>query len=170
MTDSQRELARLLEPAYLGGLGDRTLDDLRAMHVECVELENTFSYVRRLVQGRVDILTAEAERRSTGGSVEELVAALPKILAGHESRPPNAQIRVPPHLAPEEGVELPPELARIITDDTLAKLPSLSDDELRSALDELSALEQRISADRRALHGVIDRVERELAGRLAVEA
>lgn len=169
MTDGERTLARVLQPEYLDRLTARSLEDLRAMHIECVELENSLSYVRRLAQGRLDILAAEAERRATGGSVDELVAALPKILAGRDVRPGTAQTRVPPHFGPE-GVELPAALARFVADDTLAKLPTLSDEELDDARAALADVEQRVSNDRRALHRVIDRVEHELAGRLAVEA
>jgi len=169
VTDAQHTLARVLQPGYLEGLEKCSLEDLRAKHIECVELENTLSYVRRLAQGRLDILGAEDQRRATGGSVDELVASLPKILAGRDIRPGSAQTRVPPHLGPD-GVELPPELARFVADDTLARLPTLSDDELRTAREELADLEERVSTDRRDLHGVIDRIEHVLAGRLAVEA
>jgi len=172
VTDAQQALARVLDPAYLATLEQRSLAELRAMHTECVELENFFSYVRRIAQGRLDILTAEIERRSTGGSVGELVAALPKILGGddEESRPPAAQTRLVPHLAPDTEYELPQELATVLADDTLARLPSLTDDEVRAALDELDALEKRFSSERRSLHEVIDRIERDLAARLVVEA
>ena len=134
-----------------------------------MELENRVSYVRRLAQGRIDILAAELERRATGGSVEELVASLPAILAAGESRASGAGTRVPKQLAPEE-LGLDSDAARLVTDDTLANLPDRSDAEIQAALAELREFEVEISARRRALHGVIDRVERELAQRLAVEA
>lgn len=53
----------------------------------------------------------------------------------------------------------------LITDDTLAKLPNLEDDELQSTLRELGQLEQQVSQQRRQLHQVIDRMEAGLAAR-----
>jgi hypothetical protein len=53
----------------------------------------------------------------------------------------------------------------LITDGTLATLPSLGDDELRSTIDQLGQLEQEASRQRRALHRVIDRIEADLAAR-----
>ena len=54
---------------------------------------------------------------------------------------------------------------RLITDATLAKLPDLDDDELRSTIRELGELEQEVSQQRRELHRVIDRMEADLATR-----
>ena len=51
-----------------------------------MELETEVSYVRRLTQARIDILEAEIERRATGGSLEDLIARLPQILADHGPR------------------------------------------------------------------------------------
>lgn len=163
------ELNRVLEPSYLDGLSDRTLEEVRATHDEGVELENRVSYVRRLAQGRIDIVGAELQRRATGGSVEELVASLPAILSAGEGRSGTANTRVSKDLAPEE-LGLDPDAARLITDRTLADLPERSVEQLESTLEELRAFEHELSGRRRALHRVIERVERELAARLAVEA
>jgi flagellar motility protein MotE (MotC chaperone) len=54
---------------------------------------------------------------------------------------------------------------RLITDATLAKLPNLDDDELRSTIGELGELEREVSQQRRELHQVIDRMEADLAAR-----
>ena len=82
----------MLDPAYLAGLDTRTVDDLRAMHAECLELETEVSYVRRLIQARIDILEAELERRASGGTLEDLINALPQILSdpGPRGRPRRA--------------------------------------------------------------------------------
>jgi hypothetical protein len=53
----------------------------------------------------------------------------------------------------------------LITDGTLATVPSLGDDELRSTIGQLGQLEQEASRQRRALHRVIDRIEADLAAR-----
>src|SRR2546421_12864725 len=63
----QRRLDRVLDPGYLEGLADRPVDEVSAMKAECTELETEVSFVRRLAQGRIDILDAERDRRANGG-------------------------------------------------------------------------------------------------------
>ena len=60
-------IQRLLDPGFATELDSRSLDDLRAMHDECNEVENALSYHRRLAQARIEILEAEHARRARGG-------------------------------------------------------------------------------------------------------
>ena len=70
------DLQRVLDPAYLAGLVASSTDDLRTMRAECADLENGLSFVRRLAQGRLDVLAAETERRANGGGgdLAEIIA------------------------------------------------------------------------------------------------
>jgi hypothetical protein len=164
----------VLGDGYLDGLDDKAIDEVRAMHEECLEVETEVSYVRRLAQARIDILSAELDRRSAGRvvagrSVEDLVAMLPEILADDTPRADPAHSRLPRHLAPSPEVTWRRGLEYLITDATLVNLPSLSDDELRETLELLRTLEREMSSRRRALHAVIDNVERDLATRHRVD-
>ncbi len=150
---------------YLEGVDRRDLDELRRMRSECVEVETEVSYVRRLAQARIEILEAELERRGKGGSVEDLIAALPRILADEGPRSTPAQARLPQPLAPSMSIEWNRGLERLVSDATLANLPTLGEDELRTTLEELREFEREISETRRRLHEVIDTVELELAAR-----
>ena len=165
MDDDHARSARVLEPGYLDGLVDKAVDELRVMHAECLELETEVSYVRRLVQARIDIVEAELGRRATGGSLEDLINALPQILADPGPRAAPASSRLPLKLAPDEESEWAPELEE--TDTLLANLPALSEDELRDAVERLRTLERDVSDERRALFGVIDHIDQELAARLS---
>jgi hypothetical protein len=169
-----RRIDRVLDPSYLEGLGARPLDELRAMRDECNELETELSYVRRLAQGRIDILGAETERRAAGGSLagsandQELVAALTDILADHGPRADPADSRLSARLAPSMEIQWKRGLERLLSDATLVDLANLGDDELAESREQLGELETVVSATRRALHAVTDAIERELAARLAV--
>ncbi len=81
MQDPHDRSAHVLDPAYLADVESQSVEGLRAMHSECLELETEVSYVRRLTQARIDILEAEIERRANGQSLEQLIEALPQILA-----------------------------------------------------------------------------------------
>jgi hypothetical protein len=164
----RRRLDVMLDDGYLDGLDAKPLDEIRAMHESCLEVETELSYVRRLAQARIDIVSAELDRRADGRSFD-LVEMLPKILADDTPRPDPAHSRLPLHLAPSMAITWRRGLERLITDSTLVNLPQIAEDELRETLDQLHTLEQEMSDRRRALHAVIDQVERELAARHRVD-
>lgn len=167
MSEGRRRIDIVLATDYLDGLPDRSDDDLDAMHEECMELETEVSYVRRLAQARIDILDAERRRRINGGSVADLVASLPQILSDRTARPDPASSRLTRHLAPAPAIQWTRGREPLIVDDTLANLPTLSDDALAATIAELGELEREVSQRRRALHAVIDGLEAELASRRA---
>jgi hypothetical protein len=159
----------MLEPSYLDGLSDLDLDAVRAIHEETLAVETEVSYVRRLAQARIDIVEAELDRRARGGSIGDLVAALPQILADDSPRPAPSASRLPRHLGPAPMIPWRRGLERLITDATLVNLPTLSEDELRSTLEQLRELESEVSGQRRELHRVIDAIEADLTERHKVE-
>src|SRR5262249_45170001 len=108
MADAHSRSARVLEPVYVDDLDANSIDELRAKHAECVELETEVSYVRRLTQARIDILEAEVQRRSSGGSLEDLINRLPEILADPGPRGDPASSRLPLQIAPDQASEWPP--------------------------------------------------------------
>ena len=167
MSQHERRIDRILDPAYVADLDARSVDDLRAMRREAVEVETEVSYVRRLAQGRIEIVRAEMDRRREGGSLSDLIARLPEILADQGPRPTAANARVPEILAPSMSITWSRGAERLIADDTLANLPTLSDDALTASLDGLRDLEQEVSGTRRQLHGVIDAIDAVLGPRLA---
>jgi hypothetical protein len=155
----------MLDPAYLEGVSSKSLDDLHQMHEECLEVETEVSYVRRLAQARIDIVRAELDRRRAGGSVGDLISALPKILADEHPRASPAHSRLPHHLAPAPNIEWRRGLEYLINDATLVNLPTIPDESLEQTISKLAELEDEVSGRRRALHAVIDTIEAELAAR-----
>jgi hypothetical protein len=165
MGERRRRIDKVLDPEFLVDLSDWPLDELRRRQTECLVIETEVSYIRRMTQGRIDILEAELDRRASGGSVGDLIAALPEILADEGPRAPVEKSRLTRRLAPSMQIEWRRGRERLITDATLAKLPNLEDDELRSTIRELGELEREVSQQRRELHQVIDRMEADLAAR-----
>jgi anti-sigma-K factor RsiG len=157
----------LLEPSYTDRLETRSDDDLRAMKEECSAIETSLSYYRRLAQARIEILDAEVARRARGGSVEELIAELPDILAGGASRAPASQARLAEPDVPLVVIEWDDNRQHLVSDSTLADLPGLDDARLGASRDELQAFERELSDLRHRLHGVLDGIEHEIATRQA---
>ena len=137
------------------------------MERECAEIETELSYVRKLAQARIDILQAEVDRRFRG-SLGDLIDALPKILADDAPRPDPAASRLADPSTPASEIDFNRGLEGLISDGTLANLPTLSEAELHATLEQLGQLETGVSASRNSLHEVMDSLERTLAQRLAV--
>jgi hypothetical protein len=162
------DLDRVLAPGYLGDVTAHSLDDVRSMRAECQEIETGLSYLRRLVQGRLDIVGLELQRRADGGDpgdLADLIARLPETLAEHTRTPGTG--RLPQLLVPGEvDPDLSAELESIIAaDGDPTDLTQLGDEELRATADRLADLEQRVSAHRRALFERIDALQAEITRR-----
>ena len=78
-----RRIDRILDPRFTDEVDQLALAELRARREEAEAEEADVSYLRRLLQGRLDILRAELVRRSAGGNqdVAGLLAGLPAILS-----------------------------------------------------------------------------------------
>ena len=155
------------DEAYLDGLEQRTTDEVRAMRAECQALEAQVSYVRRLTQGRLDIVDAELDRRREGrppSDLAELVAALPDTLGRHLTAPGSG--RRPTTIEPiEPDPTLVDPLDRILDVDALGALPSRSDDDLAEVRTALAAVEADLSARRRSLFERLDALSAEITRR-----
>ncbi|HEX5615975.1 MAG TPA: hypothetical protein VFZ83_12555 [Acidimicrobiia bacterium] len=163
-------IRRVLDPAYSADLSALDVEALRARKIECAQLETAVSYYRRLAQGRVEILVAERDRRARGGSIEELIAQLPTILAGESDRPDAVNARFADAEAPIIELHFDGGEESLVADDGLALFTRSTSAELEGAIERLRSFEAVLSGTRRSLHDVIDRIELELAARQATGA
>lgn len=161
------ELDRILDPAYLGDLAAHSMNDVRAMRSECQEVETGLSYLRRLVQGRLDIVGVERQRRRDGaapGELSALVSQLPEILSSH-TRSPGVG-RLPQLLAPGElDPALEQRFESIVAGHDVDSLPELDDKDIEHVHDELESLEHEVSGYRRLLFDRIDALQAEITRR-----
>lgn len=167
MTEPKRRLVeRILDPAYLEGLREKPLEEVRSMRDECKEAEGEISFERRLAQARIDILSAELDRRSGGGD-ETLMSQLPQILAT-ETR---AEGGLPlPSRAPDFSIPRNADIPRrrieeIVGEQTLSRLPSLPTEEVKGILASLGDHEKTLSARRKVVQEVMDTVQAEIVRR-----
>jgi hypothetical protein len=159
-----RRLDRVLDPGFLTGLEELDLEELRERRELAEAEEVNVSYFRRLLQGRLDIIRAELERRAAGGDrdVRGLLRMLPTILADERTGSFGAMPRVP---IPSRADQHRRRVERLVSDETVTRLPELGNDELQRAVEQLTKEEARVSATRRSLHGVIDQLRGELTRR-----
>ena len=157
---------RVLRDDYLDDLTGRPIADIRAMRDECRAIEDTVSYLRRMAQGRLDIVAADVRRRAEGGSpldLGALVEQLPDILSDKVRA--GGTGRLPSGLVPPDDPDLMAELDRVAGPDTLGRLPEMSDDEVAEVARSIGELERGVSDARKALFGRIDALNGELARR-----
>jgi hypothetical protein len=143
------------------------MEEVRAMRAECQEVETGLSLLRRMVQGRLDIVGLELSRRAEGGDpsdLPDLIARLPAVLSDRTHAPGVG--RLPQMMTPGElPPELEAELDAIVGAGHMADLPSVDDDHLRTIADELAAFEIKVSQHRHALFERIDALQAEITRR-----
>lgn len=160
------EVERVLAADYLSDLADRPLDEIRAMRDETRAVEDKVSYLRRMVQGRLDIVAADLRRRSEGGpasDLADLVEHLPEILS--EKVHAGGPGRLPSGLIPPDDEFLTTELDRVVPPESLSSLPEHPQEAVAEMARELQALERKVSDARKALFARIDALHGELVRR-----
>lgn len=156
------------DPHLLDGLTGWDLDRVRTWRDDAQAVEGGLSYVRRTVQGRLDIVGAELTRRREGGDPSDLsglIAQLPDLLSD-PTPGPSAAPRSPRQLdlAAVPG-ELAAELDQIVDTDALADLPGLDTEALDKMAARLVDFERWISERRHLVQGVMDTLQAEIARR-----
>lgn len=157
-------LDELISAPVPDDLSGCSLAELRAIRDHHQDVENGLSYVRRIVQGRLDTITVEIARRTEGEGSSDLIDRLPDALAAH-TRGPGLPRPMPDLDPPAWADELLSRLDDIMPASRLAHLAELSDDDLGALSARLSANERDISGMRHELHRSIDRVQDEIVGR-----
>jgi hypothetical protein len=162
MTGGNRRIDKVLAEDYLAGLADLAMGDVRALRDEAGQEEADLSYLRRLLQGRIDIVGAELARRS-GSEDSRLVEELPRILADHARQPARGLGR---HQTVEpSNTGSTRRLEEQIASIDVTGVGDRDEASLRQLLDELQETETHISERRRAVQGVFDAMSAEITGR-----
>ncbi|WP_406437381.1 aerial mycelium formation protein [Streptomyces sp. NBC_00631] len=134
-------------------LGRLSLPELRVLRRDAQRDEADLSYVRRLLQGRIDILRAELARRSPAGAAS-VVDRLPEILtdapARHRSSARHVTLGTPHN---EEYGRL---AADMLSEVELSDLEARTDTELTTAMGRLVRYEQEVSRRRQRLQRTAD--------------
>ncbi len=130
-----------------------SLPELRTLRRDAQRDEADLSYVRRLLQGRIDILRAELARRSPAGAasvVERLSEILTDAPARHRSSARHVTLGTPQS---EEYRRLASEM---LAEVELSDLQARTDVELNTAMGRLVQYEQQVSRRRQRLQRTAD--------------
>ncbi|MFF2653779.1 hypothetical protein [Streptomyces sp. NPDC058045] len=142
------------------------LPELRELRRQARRDEADLSYVRRLVQGRIDILRAELDRRTAPRAPLDGVPPvdrLPEILTDQPARQRSSARHVT--LATPRSAEYGRLAAEMLAEVELSDLDARTDEELRAAMGRLVAYEQQVSRERQRLQRTADACGAEIARR-----
>ncbi|MEV6206476.1 ABC transporter substrate-binding protein [Kitasatospora sp. NPDC051914] len=154
-----------MDASDIGGLG---LDRLRTLRRDAQEQEADLSYLRRLLQGRMDILRAELAGRRVPHQPAppvpaDLVDRLPAILADAPSsvRRPARHVT----LGPPRGEQYRREADALMGDVRLADLAAHPTPALLAAVERLARHEREVSGRRQRLQRTADDCSAEITRR-----
>jgi hypothetical protein len=160
---ANRRIDRIRDPSYLDGIEGQSLEDVRARRDECMAEREYLSLLRRLVQGRAEILKAELASRGSDDD-RPLVDRLSEILASDQpvtSRGEAMKVSLPE----EEMLLARRRIERLVADAGISDPSELDDDRLKEAVDVLAGEEREVSAQRGDVHRVLDALQDELKRR-----
>ena len=160
---ANRRIDRIRDPSYLDGIESRSLEDVRARRDESMAEREYLSLLRRLVQGRAEILKAELASRGTDDA-RPLVDRLSEILASDQpvtSRGEAMKVSLPE----EEMLLARRRIERLVADAGISDPSELDDDSLKDAVEVLAGEEREVSAQRGDVHRVLDALQDELTRR-----
>lgn len=137
------------------------LPELRALRRDAQRDEADLSYVRRLVQGRIDILRAELARRRAPESpvVDRLSEILADAPSPHRSSARHVTLSTP------RSDEYRKLAAETLAEVELSDLDARTDEELHTAMGRLVRYEQQVSRRRHRLQRTADGCGAEIARR-----
>ena len=153
----------LLDPASLTDALRRPMTDVRRLRRQAEQEEVNLSYTRRLLQGRLDIVRRELQRRAEHDG-RSLVDLLPEILS-EKGRGPAHGLGRHQTVQPTSPEHFETWVNSLAPGVDLSDVPSLPDDKLEQAARSLGAGERSLSERRRGVQQVMDTVAGELARR-----
>jgi hypothetical protein len=160
-----RRIDRVLAEDYLTGLAEAPLGDVRELRDEAEQEEVDLSYIRRLIQGRMDIVRAELNRREGGSNAGgSLIDGLAQTLAD-EPRGPARGLGRHTTIEPSRVDSHRRYVEALVADVDLTDTAARSSDELHHAMRVLSDEEQVLSAKRRQVQNVMDACSAEITRR-----
>lgn len=147
-----------------------SLPELRALRRDAQRDETDLSYLRRLLQGRIDILRAELARRGRASvpapADASVVERLPEILTDAPARNRSSARHVT--LGTPHNEEYGRLAAEMLAEVELSDLEARTDLELATAMGRLVGYEQEVSRCRQRLQGTTDECSGEIARRYRV--
>ncbi len=164
----RRRVDRICDPAFIEGLPGLSIGELRRRREDARAEEADLTFIRRMLQGRLDLVTAEQMARQNGSSSPQQSAQMiADLLAEASGARPNAPSS--PRYAPPDSASEPNPGRRSTDQAVLAAVTSevarQDDEALATVAEALRKHEREVSQTRQMVHQVLDALTLELARR-----
>ena len=153
----------LLEPAFLEDATRRSMAEVRTLRRQAEQEEVNLSYTRRLLQGRLDIVRRELQRRAEHDG-RSLVELLPEILA-EKGRGPAHGLGRHQTVQPANPDSYESWVNALTPGVDLSSITQLTDAKLEQGARALAEAEVGLSERRRGVQQVMDALAAELGRR-----
>jgi hypothetical protein len=156
--------ADVLDPTFLDGLPDLPTDEVRRRRDESLAEREFLSYLRRLLQVRQDVMSAERGQRKSGDEPGPLVDRLTAVLSkgGKANGTRGEAIRT---VLSEADLEEAERQAEAMLPPLNLETDEMNEDELERGVRSLAEAERAVSSRRAAVIRVHDRLQEELKRR-----
>jgi hypothetical protein len=158
----RRRVDRVLGEGFLDDLDGLSLQELRERRHDAEQEDADLSYIRRLLQGRLDIIRAERERRAKEAG-DKVVDHLSEVL-GDGPRTTHGSGRFL-NVEPSRVEESRRRVEQLIADPHLSDIDTLTDVEIGLAYEEISNHEHAVSELRHRVQSAMDTLTAEVARR-----
>lgn len=154
----------VLDAAFVRGLADLSIQEVRRRRDQALAEREFQSYLRRLIQVRLDLLSTEQDRRRSGSQARPLVDRITSTLAeGPQGRGRGEALRLA--LSEEDMAEAGRRADEAMGGAFTTPLDELSDPDLDRLMDGLRAAEERVSGERSEVLRVHDALQADLKRR-----
>ncbi len=173
MTDTpvaggKRRIDQILSDGFTEGLGELDTDEVRRRRDLARAEREYLSFLRRLLQGRRDLLRDEQERRRTGGEARPAVDRVVSAMA--EGTRGSSRGEAPVIAVPDEEIAIARRrVERLASDARLSDLEGLSDEEIDAAIARIEEEERTVSESRARVMEAHDALQDEMKVRLRAE-
>jgi len=165
-----KELEKFISDHNPADVKSGTIEDLRKSRNECNQVETDVSFIRRLTQGRLDIVGHEVQRRTDEGAglnsidASGILYELPDILRDNPVSGAGRR-RVDVTEPGEMASVLSNDLDALISPQELAGIESQDEKRLAEIFASLQEFESVLSHARKSLHEKIDEIQLEIGRR-----
>jgi hypothetical protein len=165
MAGGKRRIDQVLAEGFTDGLVRLDEREVRRRRdLARAELEY-LSFLRRLLQGRRDILRDELDRRRSGGEAQSVVERVVSVLSEGSRGPSRGEAPVVP-LPDEELALARRRVERLLSDANLSDLGALSDEDIEGAVGRIDQEERGVSETRSRVIEAVDLLQDEVKRRL----
>jgi hypothetical protein len=168
MAGGNRRIDQVLSPGFTDDLGSLDTDEVRRRRDLAKAEREYLSFLRRLLQGRRDLLRDEIDRRRVGGEAPPVVERVVSVLAEGTRGPSRGE--APVVAVPEEEIAMARRRTeRLVSDAHLSDLEGMSDQELDEGVGRIDPEEREVSDARTRVIGVHDVLQEEMKRRLRAD-